>query len=69
MTNTSLVLVRPLGFSTASRHLKRAGLDYWDDVVIEEINDLETYLKGNPFSFQVKLQNPTQKHLLRVILF
>lgn len=28
-TNTMLHLVRPLGFSTDDRWLKRAGLDYW----------------------------------------
>lgn len=52
-TNTSLVLVRPLGFSTTSRHLKRAGLDYWSDVEIIEIDDLPIYLQdqGKPFFF------------------
>ncbi|MCC6127752.1 MAG: tRNA (uridine(34)/cytosine(34)/5-carboxymethylaminomethyluridine(34)-2'-O)-methyltransferase TrmL, partial [Chlamydiae bacterium] len=44
-TGSSLVLVRPLGFSTQSRHLKRAGLDYWDGVSVEEIDDLEAYLE------------------------
>lgn len=29
VTGASLHLVRPLGFSTEDRHLKRAGLDYW----------------------------------------
>ena len=29
-TGASLHLVRPLGFSTDDRSLKRAGLDYWD---------------------------------------
>ena len=43
-TGSSLILVRPLGFSTASRHLKRAGLDYWDGVEVEEIDDLDAYL-------------------------
>ena len=28
-TGAELHLVRPLGFSTDDRHLKRAGLDYW----------------------------------------
>lgn len=52
-TGTSLVLVRPLGFSTASRHLKRAGLDYWDGVEVEEIDDLHEYLlhQKNDFFF------------------
>lgn len=31
-TNTHLHLVRPLGFSTDDRYLKRAGLDYWHAV-------------------------------------
>lgn len=44
-TGTGLILVRPLGFSTKSRHLKRAGLDYWDGVEVEEIDDLVSYLE------------------------
>ena len=28
-TNSSLHLIRPLGFEITDRHLKRAGLDYW----------------------------------------
>ena len=48
-TNTDLVLVRPLGFSTSNRHLKRAGLDYWNSVHIEEIDDLFSYLEKKTF--------------------
>jgi tRNA (cytidine/uridine-2'-O-)-methyltransferase len=33
-TNTTLHLVKPLGFSTDDRYLKRAGLDYWPYVDI-----------------------------------
>jgi len=33
-TDTVLHLVKPLGFSTDDRHLKRAGLDYWEYVKI-----------------------------------
>ncbi|MCD5406864.1 MAG: tRNA (cytidine(34)-2'-O)-methyltransferase [Desulfotomaculum sp.] len=29
VTDAGLHLIRPLGFSTADKHLKRAGLDYW----------------------------------------
>lgn len=52
-TKSSLILVKPLGFSTSSRHLKRAGLDYWEGVEVEEIEDLEEYLKksNSPFYF------------------
>ena len=32
LTDTTLHLVRPLGFSLEDRYMKRAGLDYWDKV-------------------------------------
>lgn len=53
VTNTSLILVRPLGFSTSSRMLKRSGLDYWDEVNIQEIDDLTAFLENTtaPFYF------------------
>lgn len=52
-TGTDLLLVRPLGFSTNSRHLKRAGLDYWEGATVEEIDDLKAYLEKTnaPFFF------------------
>ena len=31
-TNSTLHLVKPLGFSLDDRELRRAGLDYWDEV-------------------------------------
>lgn len=31
-TGTPLHLIEPLGFEIDDRHLRRAGLDYWDDV-------------------------------------
>jgi tRNA (cytidine/uridine-2'-O-)-methyltransferase len=33
-TGTNLYLIRPLGFSVDDKHLKRAGLDYWDLVKV-----------------------------------
>jgi tRNA (cytidine/uridine-2'-O-)-methyltransferase len=53
VTGAQLLLVLPLGFSTASRHLKRAGLDYWADLDVQEIDQLEDYLAKNsaPFFF------------------
>ena len=40
-TNSDLYLVGKLGFSIDSRHVKRAGLDYWDSVHIERVESLE----------------------------
>ncbi|MFA5250514.1 MAG: tRNA (cytidine(34)-2'-O)-methyltransferase [Parachlamydiales bacterium] len=51
VTGSGLVLVRPLGFSTSSRQLKRSGLDYWQEVPIEEIDDLTLFLEQSPRPF------------------
>ena len=53
VTRTSLTLVRPLGFSISSRHLKRAGLDYWDEVKIDLVDNLVELLEKEtkPFYF------------------
>ncbi len=40
-TNSDLYLVGKLGFSIDSRHVKRAGLDYWDSVNIVRVESLE----------------------------
>ena len=53
-TGMELHLVRPLGFSTDDKYLKRAGLDYWHLVQVfyhDSINELlETYSE-TPFYF------------------
>lgn len=43
-TNTILHLVKPLGFSTDDKYLKRAGLDYWQFVSIHYWENLEEFL-------------------------
>lgn len=48
VTGCDLVLVGPLGFSTNDRWLKRAGLDYWEGVKVEEIDSLEAFLENHP---------------------
>ena len=44
VTGSQLILTKPLGFSTSSRLLKRAGLDYWEGVDVHIIESLEEYL-------------------------
>jgi len=39
-----LHLIRPLGFSTSNRYLKRAGLDYWHLVEISYYDSIEEFL-------------------------
>jgi tRNA (cytidine/uridine-2'-O-)-methyltransferase len=43
-TDCTLHLVRPLGFSTDDKHLKRAGLDYWQYVNIVYWDNFDTFL-------------------------
>jgi tRNA (cytidine/uridine-2'-O-)-methyltransferase len=43
-TDSVLHLVRPLGFSTDDKHLRRAGLDYWPYVKIVYWDSLEEFL-------------------------
>lgn len=51
VTGSDLILVRPLGFSIQDRWLKRAGLDYWEGVKVECIDDLEEFLSQAQNSF------------------
>ena len=44
-TQSTLHLVHPLGFRTDDRHLKRAGLDYWDRVRIVHHRSLDKFLE------------------------
>jgi tRNA (cytidine/uridine-2'-O-)-methyltransferase len=37
-------LIRPLGFSTDDRYLKRAGLDYWDLVEVSYYDGIDAFL-------------------------
>ena len=46
-TNSTLHLVKPLGFSLDDRQLKRAGLDYWDEVDLQVWDSLEQLRKAN----------------------
>jgi tRNA (cytidine/uridine-2'-O-)-methyltransferase len=52
LTGSTLHLVKPMGFSVEDRYLKRAGLDYWDQVEVriwDRFEDLAQEYKGNQF--------------------
>ena len=61
-TNTVLHLVHPLGFSTDDKHLRRAGLDYWQFVDIVYWDNLDTFLQAQDetclFFFTTKVAVP-----------
>lgn len=47
-TGTALHLVKPLGFSLSERHLKRAGLDYWERLAPVVHESLDAFLEQLP---------------------
>lgn len=54
LTNSKLHLIKPLGFSLDEKHLKRAGLDYWDQLdmnVYESFDELRELYKNSNFYF------------------
>ncbi len=61
VTGARLHLVRPLGFEVTDKHLKRAGLDYWDKLDITYYDDLDDFFSknrnGNFFYFTTKGRN------------
>ena len=53
-TNTSLHLVKPLGFSLDDKYIRRAGMDYWqylDLTIHESVDDFLLYSENKPRYF------------------
>lgn len=50
-TDAHLHLIRPLGFSTDDKMLKRAGLDYWPFVKIHYYDSLDEFFDKNQGEF------------------
>ena len=51
VTGARLHLVKPLGFVLDDKHLKRAGLDYWDALDVTIYDNLEEFFSKNPGPF------------------
>lgn len=47
VTGAVLHLIRPFGFEISDKHLKRAGLDYWDKLDIRYYDNLEDFFCKN----------------------
>lgn len=46
-TGSSLHLIKPLGFEISDKHLKRAGLDYWQYLDIHYYENLDDFFAKN----------------------
>jgi len=47
LTNTTLHLIKPLGFSLDEKQVKRAGMDYWHLVDLKVWESFEEFLEAN----------------------
>ncbi len=47
-TGTRLHLIEPLGFRLDEKSLRRAGMDYWNDLDVATYVDYEDFLAANP---------------------
>jgi len=62
VTGSKLFLVKPLGFSVSNRHLKRAGLDYWEGVEVNFIDDLNLFLENTNGRFFFLSSHATKRY-------
>lgn len=51
VTGAVLHLVKPYGFVISDKHLKRAGLDYWDKLEIHQYENLDEFFSQNSGEF------------------
>ncbi|KKE79143.1 tRNA (uridine(34)/cytosine(34)/5-carboxymethylaminomethyluridine(34)-2'-O)-methyltransferase TrmL [Oceanobacillus caeni] len=61
-TDTTLHLIRPLGFSTDDKMVRRAGLDYWQNVDIREYDSLDELYDKYPEGEFYYIENFGTKH-------
>ncbi|SDD64702.1 tRNA (cytidine/uridine-2'-O-)-methyltransferase [Terribacillus halophilus] len=61
-TDTTLHLIRPLGFSTDDKMLRRSGLDYWHDVDIHYYDSIEALYERFPEGVFYYIENFGTKH-------
>lgn len=67
VTGASLHLIEPLGFSLDEKHLKRAGLDYWDKLNISIYKDLYDFYNKNPNAERYYFSTKAQKRYTDVV--
>ncbi|QLK86357.1 tRNA (uridine(34)/cytosine(34)/5-carboxymethylaminomethyluridine(34)-2'-O)-methyltransferase TrmL [Staphylococcus sp. 17KM0847] len=61
-TDTKLHLIRPLGFSTDDKMLKRAGLDYWKFVDITYYDSIEDFFEQTEGEYYLLTKFGSKNH-------
>lgn len=62
VTGNDLILIPPLGFSVSDRWLKRSGLDYWEGVNVQIVENLEELLENSNSQFTFFSSKATRLH-------
>ncbi len=62
VTGSVLHLVGPLGFSIDEKHVRRAGLDYWDILDLRYYEGYNEFLEKNPGAVIYYLTTKAEKH-------
>lgn len=62
VTGSKLHLIEPLGFSIDEKAVKRAGLDYWEDLDIRIYKSFEEFLELNPQGTKYLLSTKGSKY-------
>lgn len=60
-TQARLHLVGPLGFSLEDKHLRRAGMDYWDELDVKVWEDWEQYCLNNESASKFFLSSKSKR--------
>jgi len=61
-TRSTLHLVKPLGFSLDDRELRRAGLDYWEEVPLQLWDSFDALLRSQPSGTRCFFLTTKSKH-------
>jgi tRNA (cytidine/uridine-2'-O-)-methyltransferase len=62
VTGARLHLIKPMGFTVTDKHLKRAGLDYWDKLDITYYEGMEDFFARNDGEFYFFTTKGRRRH-------
>ncbi len=67
-TGSTLHLIEPLGFRLTSKDLKRAGMDYWDQLDVRRYINFNEFLEKNP-NAKIWMATTKAKHVYSDVKF
>lgn len=62
VTGARLHLVKPMGFTVTDKHLKRAGLDYWDKLDLTYYENLDDFFERNEGAYYFFTTKGRRRH-------